>query len=537
LLRPILERLVQADARDPAVQSIPEALPLLATEEAVKSDHPNLNYLSVWVAGSVVDVIKLLKPQFIQHPKVAAYASRALASQPEAAVIDFLPQLVQVLLCDPTGQVEEYLMSAAAKAPLFAHRLVWTLGGEEAPPKNTGEMVKRSGWKDPWLNPNPLWPIVDRMRDRLKAAMHGDALSFFARESELFDAVTAISGILKPIKPELRRAAIAQELRKIQVKSDDLYLPTNTAAKVVSIATESGRPLQSAPRQTTAWSVPIMVTFKVKTPEEPAPFSQACIFKVGDDCRQDVLALQLISLLRDAWAAANLDVYVFPYGVLPTGYERGIIEVVPNSFSRNELGVLSDGGLLDMFMQLFGSVGSHTFEAARQNFIRSSAGYAVASFLLQSKDRHNGNLLIDKMGHLIHIDFGFIFEISPGGNLGFETAGFKLSHEMTQLLDPDGSKRSVHFEQFMHLCIQAYLVARQHMDAIMMIVELMADSGLPCYGRGKARTIANLRKRFHPELSHQEAAAFMRALILDAYDKWTTRGYDIIQYLQQGITH
>ncbi|GFH25013.1 uncharacterized protein HaLaN_22903, partial [Haematococcus lacustris] len=90
----------------------------------------------------------------------------------------------------------------------------------------------------------------------------------------------------------------------------------------------------------------------------------------------------------------------------------------------------------------FGLPGSPSFEAARSNFIASQAGYAIASYLLQAKDRHNGNLLVSKEGHLVHIDFGFILEISPGGNMGFESAAFKLSHEMTQLLDPGGARTS-----------------------------------------------------------------------------------------------
>lgn len=151
---------------------------------------------------------------------------------------------------------------------------------------------------------------------------------------------------------------------------------------------------------------------------------------------QDVLALQVIELLRNAFGKAGLDVNLFPYGTIPTGFEQGIIEVVPDCQSRSALGEVSDGGLYDIFMREYGAPGSPIFETARLNFLRSAAGYAVACYILQAKDRHNGNILIRKDGSMVHIDFGFILEISPGGNMGFETAAFKLSHDMTQLIDP-----------------------------------------------------------------------------------------------------
>jgi phosphatidylinositol 4-kinase A len=172
------------------------------------------------------------------------------------------------------------------------------------------------------------------------------------------------------------------------------------------------------------------------------------------------------------------------------------------------MGELSDRGLHDIFSAEFGAPGSPAFERARRNFIVSEAAYAVASYLLQvwgcvlrahthvhvpttrvctlavdvytrthtlpfttnilpgtitfmqAKDRHNGNIMLDDQGHIVHIDFGFILEISPGGNMGFESAAFKLSHEMTQVLDPGGRRTSPQLTLFMELVIRAYLAVR-----------------------------------------------------------------------------
>ncbi|XP_058075440.1 phosphatidylinositol 4-kinase alpha 1 isoform X2 [Magnolia sinica] len=517
-LRAEVTQLVQLHILD--LRTVPEALPFFVTPKAVDENSVLLQQLPHWAACSITQALEFLTPPYKGHPRVMAYVLRVLESYPPERVTFFMPQLVQALRYDE-GLVEGYLLGAAQRSNIFAHILIWHLQGESFPtePGKEAGAIKNASFQE-------LLPIL---RQRIIDSFTPEARDMFQREFNFFDKVTSISGVLFPLPKEQRRAGIRRELEKIEMEGDDLYLPTATNKLVRGIRVDSGIALQSAAK------VPIMITFDVvdRDGNHNDVKPQACIFKVGDDCRQDVLALQVISLLRDIFEAVGLNLYVFPYGVLPTGPERGIIEVVPNTRSRSQMGETTDGGLYEIFQQDFGPVGSPSFEAARDNFIISSAGYAVASLLLQPKDRHNGNLLFDNVGRLVHIDFGFILETSPGGNMRFESAQFKLSHEMTQLLDPSGVMKSDTWFQFVSLCVKGYLAARRYMDGIISTVLLMVDSGLPCFSRGDP--IGNLRKRFHPEMSEREAAIFMMRTCTDAYNKWTTAGYDLIQYLQQGI--
>ena len=268
--------------------------------------------------------------------------------------------------------------------------------------------------------------------------------------------------------------------------------------------------------------------------KEPNKINMPCIFKVGDDLRQDSLALQVIQIFKEIFKQSGLNIYTYPYQTISTISPKykdlgGYIEVVKDTDSRDQIGKTYDTNLYDYYLCSFGQENSNEFREARKNLIESLAAYAVISYILQIKDRHNGNILVDKQGHLIHIDFGFIFDISPAGNMKFEKAEFKLTKEMIQIM---GGNNSDAYKTFVDLTVKAYLACRDNMNKLLDPVVLMFSSGLDCF---RENSIKNFIDRFKLELNEEEAVKYMKDIIETAEDNWRTNVYDFIQKKQNNI--
>eukprot|EP00762_Andalucia_godoyi_P001891 ANDGO_06107.mRNA.1 Phosphatidylinositol 4-kinase alpha 1 len=560
LLRTELEEMTRRFA--PQLTHVSEAVPFLIIQRAVDEDYSELTLLSHWISVSLEIVIPMFSESFMQHPNVRRYVLRCLSDSSPDDIVFFLPQIIQSLRYEVEHEVSNVLRLLARRDRYFCHQLLWALRTEIRDSPMSAARMARDVQVDMTLS-----NICKALFESIIYAFTGDELSFYESEFGFFDDLIQISGRLREFEKPQRRQVLLDEVARVPMRPK-IYLPSNPKVRVVGIRKEKCMPMQSAAKS------PILVPFEVveegeltsipgsnaaagslpRDKEESNNESKgedalvrsqgaasstikACILKMGDDCRQDQLALQIISLFKRIFDDAGLPLYLFPYRVITVAHGCGIIECVPNTTSRDQLGHQVEGSLYDYFVQKHGHKDSIAFQRARRNFVQSMAAYSVISFILNIKDRHNGNILISEEGHVIHIDFGFIYDISPGGDINFESSPFKLTTEMVAVLGMgiEEKKKRVYSEpysDFVDGVIRGFLSARRHMDIFVALTALMLNSGLPCF---KPDTMKNLRARFAPELSERDAAMFMANKVDESFENIRTVLYDQFQRLAEGI--
>jgi len=278
----------------------------------------------------------------------------------------------------------------------------------------------------------------------------------------------------------------------------------------------------------------------------------------ADDVRQEELAYRLLRWFQRVFQKQQLKLWLHPFLIVATSHSGGCLETVTNAISISELKqTYGDNwhSLRAYFESAFPDepMGERlTLKEAIENFIWSKAAYSVVCYVLAIRDRHNGNILIDDQGHILHVDFGFMLCGSPGGKTmqkmgGFEhSAGFKLTKEFVDVL---GATDEAHFQLFQTAVLDGIFAVRAHVDELLALLQLSmlgsenSQMNCFCHPRGNPEAVledvcGRLGRAIGAgeiDKTESEFREVMERKVLDSVDHWRSRFYDKFQYHVQGV--
>ena len=525
----------------------------------------------------VTDALKLLdKHVAFQTNLVRSYAIDTLAAAPDSELRLYLLQLVQALKYEsvesdgnrstkPQGAVSSlatFLINRAAKNLKLANFLYWYLKVELDHPTHAAryravfEALQARLSTIPFVAPkgslgeSTFRSIVESV-SKIKTSIRGNEGKETGMEGKrtvwdvLEDQNAFVSGIMD-LQVRCRDSRGKRDAKEAQLRSmlsKEGYRRTSSRASI---------PLPSAPdilvngvnpdtaKMFKSALYPALVEFDVDavigSDEDPLsvdrshPSSYKVIVKTGDDLRQDQLIIMMIQLMDGLLKRAALDLCLTPYSVIAMSPTSGLVEFVDKSTPISQILANYQNSILQFFQSVAAAPGAkyEVRPEVMSTYVRSCAGYCVATYILGIGDRHLDNIMLRTTGHFFHIDFGFAFGRDPKPLPPL----FRLTREM---VDGMGGAESSEYRQFCNLSCQAFNTLRKSAALILNLLHLMSEAGIEDLSNNPAAdtdgVIAKVEERFRLDLTDDQAEKYFLQLINDTLAAIAPRVMDVFHSL------
>lgn len=408
--------------------------------------------LALWPPVAPGVALELLGSRFADEA-VRGFAVKCLRALDDSTLEGVLLQLTQVIKYEPyhSSALADFLMKRAVASPLIGHALFWHLKAELHMPN-----------------------IRQRYTTMLETYLTccGKYREELMKQNELMTQLTRAAIAIKGVPDKARLALLRRLLAEVQVP-EGCRLPLHPKLRVRGLRVEKCKYMDSK-------KLPLWLVFDNADPLGDPIY---IIYKCGDDLRQDALTLQMLRLMDKMWQQHGLDMRLNAYGVVATGDEVGMLEVVMNAETTSDISKAA-GGSYQCFMEdpMDKWLRKHNpepeaYQKAVNNFIRSCAGYCVATCVLGIGDRHNDNIMLRKTGELFHIDFGhFLGNFKSKFGFKRERAKFVFTPDFAYVM---GGLKDKRFALFERLCVEAFNILRHNADTFITLFELMLTSGIP----------------------------------------------------------
>ncbi|XP_060779986.1 phosphatidylinositol 4-phosphate 3-kinase C2 domain-containing subunit alpha isoform X2 [Neoarius graeffei] len=462
-----------------------------------------------WPPLSPVCALELLDSKFADtEVRTMAVSWIEICSDDE--LTDYLPQLVQALKFERhlKNSLVMFLLSRAQGNVNVAHQLYWLL---------------RDAIQEPVFGQR-----YSHVLGALLCLCGAGLRVEFEKQTRLVQLLGALAENVHQSSSSNRQMVLQEGLERVQLffQTDNCRLPLSPSLvakelniKACSFFNSNAVPLKLALVNADRLGEEINV-----------------MFKVGEDLRQDMLALQMIRIMDRIWLQEGLDLRIVNFKCISTGKKKGMVELVPFSETLRKIqveygitGSFKDKPLAEWLRKY--NPAEDEYEKASENFIYSCAGCCVATYLLGICDRHNDNIMLRTTGHMFHIDFGkFLGHAQMIGSFKRDRVPFVLTSDMAYVIN-GGERPTSRFQLFVDLCSQAYNLIRKHSSLFLNLLSLMTQSGLP--ELTGAQDLKYVCDALQPQSTDTEATIFFTRLIESSLGSVATKFNFFIHNLAQ----
>lgn len=405
-----------------------------------------------WATMQPVDALELLDARYADT-RVRQFAISCLDTMPDNELRNVLLQLVQVLKYEPYhySALARFLLRRSLASPHFiGHTVFWHLKAEMYNPS----VSERHG------------VIMVEYLTRLQSRR--DVL----RQAHVVQLLLSAALRIKESRKDERLGDLREALDQIEFPPT-FTLALNPTMECTGLQVNKCKVMDSK-------KLPLWLVFRNA---DPLGANVYVMFKAGDDLRQDLLTLQMLELMDNVWKGSGLDLHLIPYGCVATGEGVGMIEIVLKSdtianITRKDGGAqaaFSEEPLMNWLRKYNRTPGD--VERCLWNFVYSTAGYCVATYILGIGDRHNDNIMVREDGTLFHIDFGhFLGNFKTKFGFKRETAPFIFTPMYAHMM---GGPSSPIYAHFVEIACQAYNVIRRQTNMLITLFMLMLSTGIP----------------------------------------------------------